>query len=190
MAVVSGVLCIATGAARLGFVTELLSKPIRYGYMNGIWLTVLVSQMPALFGFSVRGDALPDKTLAFGEAVMSGMTNGAALLLGLGTLAVIFGLKRNKRLPGVLTAVVGATFAVAALDPATRAGVSVLGALPQGLPALAFPSITSSDISPALLGGLAVALVSFADTSVLSRVYAARKHFRQSEPGDGRAGGG
>ena len=174
MAVVSGVLCIATGSARLGFVTELLSKPIRYGYMNGIALTVLVSQLPALFGFSVRGDALLDKTLAFGEAVLTGRTNGAALLLGLGTLAVIFGLKRSKRLPGVLIAVVGATVAVAALDLSTRAGVSVLGALPQGLPALAFPLITHSDIFPVLLGGLAVALVSFADTSVLSRVYAAR----------------
>ena len=174
MAVVSGALCIAAGSARLGFITELLSKPIRYGYMNGIALTVLVSQLPALFGFSVQGDGLLDKTLAFGEAVVAGRTNGAALLLGLGTLAVIFGLMRSKRLPGVLIAVAGATVAVAALDLAARAGVSVLGALPQGLPALAFPLITSSDIVPVLLGGLAVALVSFADTSVLSRVYAAR----------------
>ena len=174
MAVVSGALCIAAGSARLGFITELLSKPIRYGYMNGIALTVLVSQLPALFGFSVQGDGLLDKTLAFGEAVVAGRTNGAALLLGLGTLAVIFGLMRSKRLPGVLIAVAGATVAVASLDLAARAGVSVLGALPQGLPALAFPLITSSDIVPVLLGGLAVALVSFADTSVLSRVYAAR----------------
>ena len=174
MAVVSGALCIAAGSARLGFVTELLSKPIRYGYMNGIALTVLVSQLPALFGFSVSGDGLPDKTLAFGEAVLAGKTNGAALLLGLCTLAVIFLFKRSKRLPGVLIAVVGTTVAVAALDLAARAGVSVLGTLPQGLPALTFPLITSSDIVPVLLGGLAVALVSFADTSVLSRVYAAR----------------
>ena len=174
MAVVSGALCIAAGSARLGFITELLSKPIRYGYMNGIALTVLVSQLPALFGFSVQGDGLLDKTLAFGEAVVAGRTNGAALLLGLGTLAVIFVLMRSKRLPGVLIAVAGATVAVASLDLAARAGVSVLGALPQGLPALAFPLITSSDIVPVLLGGLAVALVSFADTSVLSRVYAAR----------------
>jgi high affinity sulfate transporter 1 len=174
MAVVSGVLCIAAGSARLGFVTELLSKPIRYGYMNGIALTVLVSQLPALFGFSVQGDGLLDKTLALIETVIAGKTNGAALLLGSGTLAVIFLLKRSKRLPGVLIAVVGATVTVAALDLATRTGVSILGSLPQGLPALAFPLITSSDIVPVLLGGLAVALVSFADTSVLSRAYAAR----------------
>src|SRR5215469_13471046 len=53
MAVVSGVVCMAAGLGRLGFVTELLSKPIRYGYMNGIALTVLLSQIPKLLGFSV-----------------------------------------------------------------------------------------------------------------------------------------
>ena len=71
-------------------------------------------------------------------------------------------------------AVVGATIVVGALDLAARAGVSVLGSLPQGLPAFAIPWITSADIGPVLIGGLAVALVSFADTSVLSRSYAAR----------------
>ena len=54
MAVVSGVVCILAGTARLGFVTELLSKPIRYGYMNGIALTVLTSQLPKLFDFSIK----------------------------------------------------------------------------------------------------------------------------------------
>ena len=54
MAIVSGLVCIAAGLARLGFITELLSKPIRYGYMNGIALTVLLSQIPKLLGFSVE----------------------------------------------------------------------------------------------------------------------------------------
>ena len=54
MAVVSGLVCILIGVMRLGFVTELLSKPIRYGYMNGIALTVLISQLPKLFGFSIE----------------------------------------------------------------------------------------------------------------------------------------
>jgi high affinity sulfate transporter 1 len=174
MAVVSGTLCVVAGSARLGFVTELLSKPIRYGYMNGIALTVLISQLPALFGFSINGDGLLHKTMALIEAVSAGKSNWTSLVLGSGTLAVIFWLKRSKRLPGVLIAVAGATVTVAVLDLATRAGVSVLGSLPQGLPALAFPLITSGDIVPVLLGGLAVALVSFADTSVLSRAYAAR----------------
>jgi MFS superfamily sulfate permease-like transporter len=98
----------------------------------------------------------------------------AAFTVGGLTLAVILLLKRWPRLPGILIAVVGATVAVGVLDLATRAGVSVLGSLPQGLPGFAIPWITSADIVPVLIGGCAVALVSFADTSVLSRVYAAR----------------
>ena len=174
MAVVCGTLCIVAGAARLGFVTELLSKPIRYGYMNGIALTVLVSQLPALFGISIDGDGLLNNSLALLGVVLAGKINWTALMLGSGTLAVIWGLKRSKRLPGVLIAVVGTTVTVAVLDLATRAGVSVLGSLPRGLPALVLPSITMDDVVPVLLGGLALALVSFADTSVLSRAYAAR----------------
>jgi MFS superfamily sulfate permease-like transporter len=56
MAVVSGTVCIIAGVVRLGFITELLSKPIRYGYMNGIALTVLISQLPKLFGFSISAE--------------------------------------------------------------------------------------------------------------------------------------
>jgi high affinity sulfate transporter 1 len=174
MAVTSGLLCILAGAARLGFVTELLSKPIRYGYMNGIALTVLVSQLPALFGFSVDADGLLQEMRQLISGILSGKTNWMALTLGAGTLAVILLLKRSSRLPGVLIAVVGATLVAGIIDPATRAGMPVLGSLPQGLPAFALPMIMRSDIVPVLIGGFAVALVSFADTSVLSRAYAAR----------------
>jgi high affinity sulfate transporter 1 len=176
MAVVSGTVCILAGIARLGFVTELLSKPIRYGYMNGIALTVLISQLPKLFGFSIESDGLqPLRRLwATVEAVLDGRANWAAFAVGAGTLIVILLLQSNKRLPGILIAVVGATVIVDALDLAARANVSVLGPLPEGLPAFAIPWITYADIVPVLIGGCAVALVSFADTSVLSRVYAAR----------------
>ena len=174
MAIVSGTVCILAGVARLGFVTELLSKPIRYGYMNGIALTVMISQLPKLFGFSGEGEGPLRRIWAFAQALLEGKTNGAALMVGAGTLAVILLLKGSKRVPGILVAVVGATVIVGALDLATRAGVSVLGPLPQGLPAFAVPWITYADIVPVLIGGCAVALVSFADTSVLSRTYAAR----------------
>lgn len=174
MAVVSGTVCIMAGAARLGFVTELLSKPIRYGYMNGIALTVLISQLPKLFGFSIEGAGPLRELWAMAEAILGGKTNWVTLAVGAGTLAVILLLKNSKRLPGVLIAVVGATVIVGALDLGARADVSVLGPLPQGLPGFAIPWITAADIVPVLIGGCAIALVSFADTSVLSRAYAAR----------------
>ena len=174
MAVVCGVVCILAGIARLGFVTELLSKPIRYGYMNGIALTVLISQLPKFFGFSIDGDGPLRELWAIGGAVLDGRANWIAFAIGASTLAVILLLKNSKRLPGVLIAVIGATAIVGAFDLAARADVSVLGPLPQGLPAFAIPWITYADIGPVLIGGCAVAVVSFADTSVLSRAYAAR----------------
>ncbi|HSI60914.1 MAG TPA: SulP family inorganic anion transporter [Ideonella sp.] len=174
MALVAGTLCILAGLTRLGFVTELLSKPIRHGYMNGIALTVLVSQLPALFGFSVDADGVFGKGAGFAAGLLAGRTNGTALLIGLCALALILGLKRSKRLPGVLIAVAAATAFVGALGLATREGIAVLGPLPRGLPGLAWPMIGVDDIVPVLLGGFAAALVAFADTSVLSRTYAAR----------------
>ncbi|MFZ0071252.1 MAG: sulfate permease, partial [Xanthobacteraceae bacterium] len=174
MAVVSGIVCILAGVARLGFVTELLSKPIRYGYMNGIALTVLVSQLPKFFGFSIDGDGPLRELLAIAGAILGGKANWAAFAIGAGTLAMILLLRNSKRVPGVLIAVVGATVIVGAFDLAARADVSVLGPLPQGLPAFRIPWITHADLLPILIGGCAVAMVSFADTSVLSRAYAAR----------------
>ncbi|MGX1212686.1 high affinity sulfate transporter 1 [Bradyrhizobium diazoefficiens] len=174
MAIVSGTVCILAGIARLGFVTELLSKPIRYGYMNGIALTVLISQLPKLFGFSIESEGPLRSLWAIADAILEGKTNWIAFGIGLGTLTVILLLRNSKRLPGILIAVVGATAIVGVLDLGTRYGVAVLGPLPQGLPGFAIPWITYGDIVPVLVGGCAIALVSFADTSVLSRAYAAR----------------
>ena len=125
MAIVSGTVCILAGVARLGFVTELLSKPIRYGYMNGIALTVLISQLPKIFGFSIESDGPVRNLLAIASAVLDDRANWTTFLVGAGTLAVILLLKGSKRVPGILIAVVGATIAVGALDLAARAGVWV-----------------------------------------------------------------
>ncbi|HMK31393.1 MAG TPA: SulP family inorganic anion transporter [Terriglobales bacterium] len=174
MALVSGIVCIAVGLARLGFITELLSKPIRYGYMNGIALTVLLSQVPKLFGFSVKSNGPLRQVWGIVDQVLAGRTNVVALVIGASTLVLILLLKRWPRIPGILIAVVTATFVVAAFDLARRAGVSVLGPLPQGLPSPRLPLVPVNELVPILMGGVAVALVSFADTSVLSRTYAAR----------------
>jgi high affinity sulfate transporter 1 len=174
MAIVSGMVCVAAGLARLGFITELLSKPIRYGYMNGIALTVILSQIPKLLGFSVKADGPMRQILGIAEKVSSGGAHVAAFAVGGGALVLILVLKRWPRIPGMLVAVAVATFVVAAFDLATRTGISVVGPLPQGLPVPRLPLVPLDSLGPILTGGLAVALVSFADTSVLSRTYAAR----------------
>jgi high affinity sulfate transporter 1 len=174
MALVSGMVCVLAGLFRLGFITELLSKPIRYGYMNGIALTVLISQLPKLFGFSIESHGPVTNVIQIVRSVAEGRTNTTSFAIGAGALVLILLLKRWPRVPGLLLAVIGATAVVGAFDLATTAGVRVLGSLPQGLPSFALPSISLSDLRAVAIGGCAVALVAFADTSVLSRTYAAR----------------
>jgi high affinity sulfate transporter 1 len=178
MAVVSGLVCILIGAMRLGFITELLSKPIRYGYMNGIALTVLVSQLPKLFGFSIERQGPLRSLVEIGGAVLDGQANWAAFAVGAGTLALILLLKPFKRIPGLLIAVAGATLIVGWLGLDQSAAVKVLGPLPQGLPSFALPWIGFEDLGQVVIGGCAVAMVAFADTSVLSRTYAAKTRTR------------
>jgi MFS superfamily sulfate permease-like transporter len=172
LAIFTGVMCILAGVARLGFITELLSKPIRYGYMNGIALTVLIGQLPKLFGFSAEGNGVLDETAAFIQGLLAGMTNPVTLAIGAATLVFILG--PALRFPGVLVAVVGATVVTSAFDLASQAGVAVLGVLPQGLPSFTIPWIQLRDIGPLLIGAITIAVVSFADTSVLSRSLSAR----------------
>jgi high affinity sulfate transporter 1 len=174
MAIVSGTACVAAGLARLGFITDLLSKPIRYGYMNGIALTVLLSQIPKLFGFSIAANGPLRQAWGIVTKMLAGNTNVVALAVGAATLAVILLLKRWPRIPAILIAVAGATLVGASFHLGTRAGVSVLGPLPKGLPSPRLPLVYVDELVPILMGGIAVALVSFADTSVLSRTYAAR----------------
>jgi high affinity sulfate transporter 1 len=174
MAIVSGLVCILAGLSRLGFITDLLSKPIRYGYMNGIALTVLLSQLPKLLGFSIEGSGPLRDIWAIGNGIFEGKINWAAFAIGGGALAVILLLKNNRRVPGILVAVIVATIIAGTMNLSERAELLVLGPLPQGLPSFDIPLIGISDIVPVVIGGFAVAMVSFADTSVLSRAYAAR----------------
>src|SRR5882757_4107428 len=174
MAVVSGLVCVLIGVLRLGFVTELLSKPIRYGYMNGIALTVLISQLPKLFGFSIDGAGPLRDLVRITEGILGGQVNWTSFAIGAVTLAAILLLKPYKRIPGLLLAVVAATVVVGILNLDASAGVKVLGPLPQGLPAFALPIISFAHLDRVIIGGCAVAMVAFADTSVLSRTYAAK----------------
>jgi high affinity sulfate transporter 1 len=179
LAILSGLLCVLAGLARLGFITDLLSKPVRYGYMNGIALTVLLSQLPKLFGFSIDAEGVIPEAKAFVRGVVDGETNTVALTIGVVCLIAILAFKRwRPRIPGVLVAVVGATVAVGVFDLARRYHLSVVGPLPKGLPSFQVPSVSASHIQALLAGAVGIALVSFADTSVLSRTFAIRGGYR------------
>jgi high affinity sulfate transporter 1 len=179
LAIFSGALCVLAGLARFGFIAELLSKPVRYGYMNGIALTVLLSQLPKLFGFSVDAEGVIAEARAFVRGVADGETNTVALVIGVACLLVILGFRRwRPQIPGVLVAVVGATVAVGVFGLAERYDLSVVGPLPKGLPSFEIPSISFDHLQALVAGAVGIALVSFADTSVLSRTFAIRGGYR------------
>jgi len=175
LAILSGVLCILAGLAKFGFITDLLSKPIRYGYLNGIALTVLIGQLPKIVGFSAKGDNLVQEALDLGRGILAGQVNWAAFIIGVACLAIILSFKRwLPKIPGVLVAVVGATLAVALFDLANRTGISVVGPLPRGLPTPQIPPVSFEEFRTLFASAAAIAMVSFADMSVLSRTFALR----------------
>ena len=175
LALFTGGLCILAGLARFGFITDLLSKPIRLGYLNGIALTVLIGQLPKILGFPSSGDNLIQETISLVQGVIQGETNPVTLAIGVACLAVVLIFKRRwPKIPGVLIAVVGATVVVGAFSLAAVAGVSVVGPLPQGLPSFQIPRVSAGDLGVLAAGAIAITLVSFADTSVLSRTFALR----------------
>ena len=174
LALMVGVILLVGGLLRLGFVTDLISKPIRVGYLNAIALLVLVSQIPALLGFSIdRESPLRDVSAIIG-GIVEGRVDALALAFGLGSLAVIvlFG-RFLSRVPGVFVAVVLATALTAILGLSER--LPVVGALPQGVPAPARGGVGWADVAALALPALGIALIAFTDTAVLSRTFAARR---------------
>ncbi len=174
LAVMVGAVMLLGGAARLGCVADLLSKPTMIGYMNGLAVTILVGQLPKLFGFSVDADGFIDEARGFVSGVADGETVTAALAIGVLGLVIMFALKRVlPKVPSVLVAVVVSIVAANAFDAAQH-GVDLVGTLPQGFPPLTVPDVRASDI-PVLIGGaLGIALVSLADTIATSSAFAGR----------------
>jgi len=172
-ALMTGALLVLAGLFRLGYLTDLLSLPIRFGYLNGIALTVIVSQLPKVFGFSTDAEGLLDEASAFLRGVADGETVVAALAIGLASIVVVVAGKRLAPVvPWVLVAVVGGSLAVTIFG--LHGDVEVVGALPRGLPSFDLPSVPADDLPRLAAAAVSIALVAFADTSVLSRTYAAR----------------
>src|SRR3954468_22458294 len=157
LALMVGVIMIVAGWAGLGFVADLLSKPTMIGYMNGLAVTILVGQLPKLFGFSVDGDGLIDEVVGFVQGLAAGDVVPAAAAVGLGGILVILVLQRwLPKVPAVLVMVVLA-IAVSAVLQLGEQGVSLIGVLPKGFPPLTIPSVGWSDVGPLVGGALAIA---------------------------------
>ena len=174
LSLIVGACMVVAGIARLGFVADLFSKPTQIGYMNGLALTILVGQLPKLFGFSVDADSFLEETAGFVRGVRDGETVPAALALGLAGIAIIIVLKRlAPTVPGVLFAVVAGIAAVALFDLGDE-GVSLVGELPQGFPPFTVPRVGLADMALLVAGAVGITLVALTDTISTSSAFAHR----------------
>ena len=174
LALLVGVMTVLAGIAKLGFVADLLSKPTQIGYLNGLALTILVGQLPKLFGFSVDADGLIPEAAGFAKGLANGDAVAAALAIGLLGLILIILLQRLlPKIPAVLVAVVVSILAANAFNLADH-GVSLVGPLPQGFPPLTLPGVSLSDMALLVGGAVGIAVVSLTDTISTSSAFAAR----------------
>ena len=174
LALLTGGLTVLAGVGRLGFVADLISRPTMIGYLNGLALTIVVGQLPKLFGFSVEAEDFLGEVAALVVGVLDRRTIPAALLVGGLGLIVIIALRRwAPRIPGVLIVVVLSIIAASVFDLGDR-GVSLVGVLPDGFPPLTLPVIGLSDIAPLLVGAAGIVVVSLADTIATASAFAAR----------------
>ena len=178
LAVIAGALCVAAGIARFGFIAELLSAPVRYGYLHGIAITIVVSQTARLCGFSVPGESLVGQLRSFVDGLRDGAFVGWALAVGSVSLVAILAMRWwSRRIPATLIAVVGGILVSLWVGLEER-GVPVVGDLPSGIPLPSWPDVSWHDARTLVGAAVGVAFVAFADTSVLSRAMAVRRHER------------
>ena len=174
LALMTGAILVLGAVAKLGFIADLISKPTMIGYMNGLALTILVGQLPKLFGFKIDANGFIGELTAFFTGLAHGDAVAAAAAVGIAGIVLILVLQRwLPKIPAVLIMVVLAIAAATVFSLADH-GVSLVGVLPKGFPPLTIPDIRLSDLGPLFAGALGIALVSLADTISTASAFAAR----------------
>src|SRR5512142_777378 len=174
LAIMVGAIMVLAAVAKLGFIADLISKPTMIGYMNGLALTILVGQLPKLFGFKVDADNFIGELTGFFKGLAHGDAVAAAAAVGIAGIVLILALQRwLPKIPAVLVMVVLAIAATSVFSLADH-GVSLVGVLPRGFPPLTIPDVHVSDLALLAGGALGIALVSLADTISTASAFAAR----------------
>lgn len=172
LALVVGVIAVVAGLLRLGFVADLLSRPVLVGYMAGVALIMIVDQLQNVTGVPVTGTTFAGQLSSF--ARNAGQLQPLTLAVAAGVLAFLFLVgARWPRAPGPLLAVVLATVVVAAADLGAH-GVGTVGPIPAGLPGLRLPDVHPSTLKELALPALAVVVVGFTDDMLTARSFASR----------------
>jgi high affinity sulfate transporter 1 len=174
LALIVGAIMILASVAKLGFIADLISKPTMIGYINGLAVTILVGQLPKLFGFKIDAEGLIGEATAFVKGLANGEAVAAAAAVGIAGIVLILVLQRwLPKVPAVLIMVVLAIASTTVFHLADH-GVSLVGVLPKGFPPLTIPHIGLSDLGPLFAGAAGIVVVSLADTISTASAFAAR----------------
>lgn len=175
LALVTGVLGLLAGLARLGFLASFISEPVLKGFIIGLALTILVGQLPKLFGVpKTEGDFFEQTWGLVGEL---GDTQGWTLLVGAVSLAIVVGFRRFvPQVPGSLVAVAAGIAAVPLLGLEDK-GVAIVGTIEAGLPSVGFPDLGWSDYTGLVASAVGILLVGFAEGLGAAKTYATRDHY-------------
>jgi high affinity sulfate transporter 1 len=175
LALVVAAVCFVAAAFRLGFLADLLSRPVLVGYITGIGLTLISSQISKVTGIPIEDDDF------FGRIVemitQLDEVGAATLAMGAATLALILFLRRWPRVPGALIAVALATGVTTVFSLADH-GIAVVGDIPAGLPALGLPDVGGSDMVALIPAALGIALVGYSDNVLTARSISAEHGYR------------
>jgi sulfate permease, SulP family len=175
LAITTGFLALVAGLLRLGFLASFISEPVLRGFIIGLALTIVVGQLPELFGVEKGSGNFFEKL--WDLLTRLGQTSGTTLAVGLASLALVLGLRRLAPVvPGSLVAVLAGILAVALLG-LDRHGVEIVGQIDSGLPAFGLPGVKAADylaLAPAAAG---IMLVGFAEGLGAAKTYAAAHHY-------------
>ena len=173
LAITTGIAALAAGLLRLGFLASFISEPVLKGFIVGLALTIIAGQLPKLFGVEKGdGDFFEQIWDLLGEL---GDTSAATLAIGLGSLALVLGLRRFAPVvPGSLVAVASGSCSIELVEPD---GVDIVGTIDSGLPPVGLPDAPASDYLDLAASAVGVALVGFAEGLGAAKTYAARHNY-------------
>ncbi|OBI61637.1 MULTISPECIES: SulP family inorganic anion transporter [Mycolicibacterium] len=173
LALLVGAICLTAGLCGLGFLADLLSRPVLVGYMTGVAVIMISGQLDKVSGVEVTGDEFVDQIRSFASGL--GSAHVPTVVLSAAVLALLLLLYRiAPRFPGPLVAVLAAT-AVVWLFSLEDKGIRVVGGIPAGLPRPTLPPVAMTELLALAIPAAGIAVVAFSDNALTARTFAARK---------------
>ncbi|MDJ0677497.1 MAG: solute carrier family 26 protein [Calothrix sp. MO_167.B42] len=176
LALMVGIVCIIGYITRLGFLADLLSKPILIGYMAGVAVIMMTGQLGKISGIKIEADTAFGQIGEFWSKLPE--IHQPTLILAICVLIFLFAIQRRfPNAPGPLLAVLLATAAVA-LFKLDGQGIAVVGTIPAGLPHFSLPQISLGDASKLIASAIGISLVGYSDNVLTARVFASRHGYK------------